>query len=269
MTGLRFFDAYVRLGRGLEVLFGGLEGNQQRLDGRNTTAALALEEMDGLGVGQAMVQHVLSYQYNAAYGNRLLMEEIAGEGRLHPVWMVYPTATGESGSAADVSEALRRHRVQGVLLYAGAFRFRGGGAFSADEWNLGDLLSMLEEMHMPVFTRPGADLSWSGVHELLTNHPRLPLILREVDLASDRNLYSLAAAFPNFYVGTENYKGLFALEAFAKRFGSERLLYGSGYPIQSMGGSMTALLVSDLDRKDRENIAGRNMERLIGGINHG
>jgi predicted TIM-barrel fold metal-dependent hydrolase len=269
VTELRFFDAYVRLGRGLEVLFGGLESNQQRLDGRNTTAALALEEMDGLGVGQAMVQHVLSYQYNAAYGNRLLMEEIAGEGRLHPVWMVYPTATGESGSAADVAEALCRHRVQGVLLYAGAFRFRGGGAFSADEWNLGDLLSMLEEMHMPVFTRPGADLSWSGVHELLTNHPRLPLVLREVDLASDRNLYSLATAFPNFYVGTENYKGLFALEAFAKRFGSERLLYGSGYPIQSMGGSMTALLVSDLDRNDRENIAGRNMERLIGGINHG
>ena len=53
------------------------------------------------------------------------------------------------------------------------------------------------------------------------------------------------------------------IEEVCAKFGSERLLYGSNFPTNSMSGSVYSLMKADISDADRENIAYKNMERLL------
>ena len=47
------------------------------------------------------------------------------------------------------------------------------------------------------------------------------------------------------------------------KFGDERLLFGSNFPMDYFGGPITALMSSDLPVESLEKIASGNLERLI------
>ena len=51
-------------------------------------------------------------------------------------------------------------------------------------------------------------------------------------------------------------------ESFVNRFGSERLLFGTNYPMDNMGGPVATLIGANLAEEDRENVAHANFERL-------
>jgi Predicted metal-dependent hydrolase of the TIM-barrel fold len=264
---MRFVDANIRLGPRLEIL-AGLEGNQQRIDGKRITIDVVLETMRENNVEKAVVYNVLSYQYNAAYGNKLLLNEIRGHESLLPVIMLYPTHTNEMGGPEEIYKMLNENRIKGVLLYSGLYRDRAGGNYTADEWNMGDIYMLLEEMNMPVFTRVGADFTYDEINRLQSNHPRLQIILREVNLMANRNLYGLAEHCKNLYIETTDYKAFFGIEEFVNKFGPERLVFGSGYPVQSMGGAVASILMADIKQEDKEKLAGKNLLRLMEGIKY-
>ena len=52
-------------------------------------------------------------------------------------------------------------------------------------------------------------------------------------------------------------------EEVVKRFGSERLLFGSHMPFTEPGSSAAAILYADIDDKDKKNIAYKNFNRLF------
>ena len=54
-----------------------------------------------------------------------------------------------------------------------------------------------------------------------------------------------------------------AYEQVCQYFGSERMLYATNFPSNSPGCSMNCLLTAQLSDNERENIAHRNMERLL------
>jgi predicted TIM-barrel fold metal-dependent hydrolase len=270
MATPEFFDANIRLGPGLEFIES-MPGNLQRIDGRPTGVPEILEAMGEAGVTRALVYHPISYEYNAAYGNERLLAEIAGHDNLFPVFMIYPTGTGEMGNAADIRDFLIKSRAAGVLLYPGSYRFRAGGNFSVEDWNMGDLYEMLESINMPVFTRLNTDLKFGEADKLLQNHPKLRIVLREVSLASDRDLFGFAHTHrlnENFRIETTDYKSLFGIDDFTGKFGSEKLIFGSGYPFQNIGGAVAPILLSKLGDREKENIARRNLERLMGEIRY-
>lgn len=57
------------------------------------------------------------------------------------------------------------------------------------------------------------------------------------------------------------------IEAFVNKFGSERLLFGTNYPMDNMGGPIASLFGAKISEDDRENIAHRNIERLWSEVN--
>ena len=53
------------------------------------------------------------------------------------------------------------------------------------------------------------------------------------------------------------------INKFCSKFGDERLLFGSNFPMDYFGGPIAALMSSDLPPESLEKIASGNLERLI------
>ena len=62
---------------------------------------------------------------------------------------------------------------------------------------------------------------------------------------------------------TSKYLVFFGMEEVVRRFGPERLIFGSEAPFLTPGSPVTALSLSPLPRKDKEKIARENLVRLI------
>jgi len=71
---------------------------------------------------------------------------------------------------------------------------------------------------------------------------------------------------PNLYVETSSYKPFFGLQEFVKRFGAQRLVFGSGMPATDPAASAAVVTWSGLPADQQEMIAHGNLERLIGEV---
>jgi predicted TIM-barrel fold metal-dependent hydrolase len=91
-------------------------------------------------------------------------------------------------------------------------------------------------------------------------------VLVDVQGRNNRNLYPLLAKLPNLYIETAGLNVHHGIEDVCRRFGAERLLFGSGYPIRSMGGALLQTRSADIDESEREMIASGNLRRLLGAV---
>ena len=80
---------------------------------------------------------------------------------------------------------------------------------------------------------------------------------------SDRFFFPLIKAYKNVYIDTSDYQVINGINKFCDKFGDERLLFGSNFPMDYFGGPITALMSSDLPAESLEKIASGNLERLI------
>ena len=95
LEGLRLFDSCMTLG---EFVFAACP---VRITRENAVSVL-----DRYGIAEALVHHELARTVHPRRdGNRLLMEEIRGLPRLHPVWVVEPPRDG--GRAPGRNGAVR------------------------------------------------------------------------------------------------------------------------------------------------------------------
>jgi predicted TIM-barrel fold metal-dependent hydrolase len=53
------------------------------------------------------------------------------------------------------------------------------------------------------------------------------------------------------------------IESFTADYGAQRILFGSGFPEAHFGGMMMAIKHAQISDQDRQNIASRNLERIL------
>jgi len=249
---LPFFDAHVTVGP-RKVVF------KEQVGGTEAT----FRRLEECGIRESLVHHTRSVEDAPQTGNRLLAGEIRGRPGTHPVWALMPFSTGELGTPVEVRAALKAEGIRAVILAPAAHQWNNA------EWCAGDLYAMLEAMRMPVFVRyRPPDYTWDELHSLLVNHPRLPVILRNVHYTVDRTLFRLLDLCPNLHMETSKYVVFFGIEDVVRRFGAERLIFGSETPFLSPGSPVTALALSPLPQGDKEKIARGNLVRLLEGIDY-
>jgi predicted TIM-barrel fold metal-dependent hydrolase len=56
------------------------------------------------------------------------------------------------------------------------------------------------------------------------------------------------------------------IEHYVEKFGSERLIYGSNFPSTSLEVNTSRIESADIDENSKENIAGKNISRLLENI---
>lgn len=214
-----------------------------------------LAEMDRLGVAEAWCADWRALENAPAVGNRLLVEELAGHERLHPVWTVLPPGTGE---IPPPEELLAEMAAAGVAIVRAEPARHG---WSLADWCCGALWSALESRRVPVLLH--AEGRWDQLDTMLSAHPELPVILTGTGYRAARVLYPLFARHANLRVEISSYVVNEGLAEVAEKFGAGRLLYGSNAPDVCMEEARGTLNFSGLSDADMTAVAGGNLRALL------
>jgi predicted TIM-barrel fold metal-dependent hydrolase len=251
---LHYFDSTVSIGR--------------TATGQDVTRASLLAELDRIGIERAATYHVVAREHHAATGNAAILEEVAGEPRLVPVWVVHPHHTGELPPPRElVAEALTAG-VRMVRMFPSSDL--AGHRFSLRAWSAGPLLTELERVRMPVFLdftlfRRG-EPPWDDIVDVCERHPALPIVLVEMQGRNNRNLYAVLEQFPNVLVQSAGFNVHAGIEDVCERFGAHRLVFGSGHPHASLGAARFHIDRARISDHERALIASGNLVSLIDAI---
>ena len=251
MSGLKFFDANVCYGPQKIVM----------PDVDYSLSAL-LQRMREFNIEKALVLHSVAREHDAAFGNARLIEEIKGRENLIPVWAVMPHHTGEMDEPETLVEKMTENGVKAAALFPSA----GAHNFSLKRWSAAPLLDALAEHRIPVIMGIEQVGGMEGMAEFALTYPKLTVIAANVNYRADRVLFPAMDAAKNLYIETSAYKTFFGLQEFVKRFGAERLLFGSGMPAIDPAASVSMITWSGLPIEQQEMIAHKNIERIIGEV---
>jgi len=223
-----------------------------------------LAVMDDFGIAEALVYHSLSKEYHPAEGNEVLLKEIGGVGRLHPMWVVMPSHTGEFPDERELADQMFARGVRAARV----FPHVDSQNFSLRPWVAERLLRALEDVRVPLFVDQ-EQLDWDTVHEVCRRHPKLPLVLTNVGYRLNRFLYPLLDQHANFHVELSNYCGHRAIEELVRRFGAGRLLFGTRLPYFTPGSAIGVLSYAAIAEPERRQIAGDNLRDLLARVGDG
>ena len=223
---------------------------------RYETVVGLLAEMERLGIQRALVSHTLSRTYDPVQGNRILMQEIAGQESLLPCWTLLPPACGEMGSPGELMEEMAQAGVRAVRLYPREH------SYSLAEWQCGELFEALAERHYLVLLDL-AQGSWEEIERICNTYPDLALLVTWVGYRQLRPLFALLRRNDNLYCDLSNLSTYLGIEEILDRFGSERLVFGTGLPIADPGGPIARLSYTDAPPAALDAIAHGNLGRLL------
>lgn len=100
---------------------------------------------------------------------------------------------------------------------------------------------------------------------LLSENKKLPVIL-ETSLKQcmfNRFYFPLLEEFENLYLEVSGMLLMDQIEHYTAKFGSQRLIFGSNFPNTSPEVNTGRIESADIDKSSQENIAGKNISRLL------
>ena len=224
------------------------------------TPADMVAVMDKFGIEKAVVWHRAMYDFDPVRGNALLQSQMKGyEDRLIPAWTILPAITDREFAPETFFGQMKENNVK--LLRAFPLQNR----YILCDVTMGEQLKLMEELHIPLYLEPQPDYTY--IYELLKEFPNLTVVLCNIGIwPSARLIYPLLKRYPNVYFESGDLGMTHGYEQVCEYFGSERLLYGTNFPSNNPGCSMNCLLTAKLSEQDRDNIAYKNMERLLGEV---
>jgi predicted TIM-barrel fold metal-dependent hydrolase len=262
MATLEYFDCNAMLGRYFNPAFG-----------QYLTAAELQLEYDQFGVSGGMVYHASARDYSADYGNEALLREIEGRAGLYPSWVVVPHHTGEMLSISELQRRLKESKVRLVRIFCGRWYFTD----SLDRFIYGELLEMLDHHRVPVMVEfdtyePAAGALdsqvWRDLQTVCESFPELRLILAcPKSTGLNRAIFPLLEKHKHFAMETSGYQLFGGYETLVRRFGAQRLLFGSRLPYMNTCLGMAALQYAEIEDHDKQLIAGGNLRRLLSEVN--
>ena len=243
-TSPRIFDANVMVGP--TPLRGG-QGDAESL----------LATMQVYGISEALVAHTYAWRHDAATGNSLLAKELAQHPLLQPCWVVVPWACSELPEPDDF---LAQAREEGVL----SFRlYPSDHGYDVLGHDAGRMIELLKGYGGPILI-DAEQASWPTIEQLAERHPDLPLVVTCIGYRTLRAVAGALERHERLHVDLSYLGSHAGLEWLASRFGSSRILFGSGFPHRDPADAVTRLMWSELDDADVSAIAGDNLRRLLG-----
>lgn len=223
-------------------------------------AGKLIEYMDYAGIGRANVWHRSMYELDPTAGNRKLLEEVRGhEDRLSPSLAILPCVTDREYEPETFFGLMRAHNARTVHAFPLMDRY------VLCEVTMGEQLSLLSELKIPLYLSPRD--GFEPIYAVLKEFPDLTVILYNIGWwPSARYVYPLLKRYPNVYFETGDFSMMHGIEDVCARFGSERMLFGTNFPTNSMAGSICCLEMARIPDTDKENIAHANLERLLGEV---
>ena len=132
-----------------------------------------------------------------------------------PAWVALP--------GREFVDGLARRQPKAVCLAPKAGEATN---FPLTAWGADDLLEYLQANSVVTLIAREA-IAWETLVGLLTDFPRLVLVLLDVGYRVDNFLFPLLRRFPTLHFDSATYLAHRQLESFVTRLGWERLLFGT------------------------------------------
>ncbi len=222
-----------------------------------------LDDMRHTGIHGALVWHWLAREYDPAFGNQRLLEEIADDrDRLFPCWVLLPHHTGEMAAGPDVVSLMKERGVRAAKMFPRRHHYR------FDESVCGALFGDLERARIPLLLDVGLygedlQVTFEEVDRLCRRHPDLPVILQKARWESTRDVTALMIDHPNTYIEFSSFQIHYGLEFMAEKIGADRLLLGTEWPFKSPGAARSFIDYCELAPGDKAAVGGGNLARLL------
>ena len=223
-------------------------------------AADLLEEMDFAGIDEAFCYHSSAFSHHPTRGNELLNKEVPKDDkRLHRTWAILPPLTEGEYAPEILFPAMKENNVKALRAFPQRNRYM------LDRISMGEILDVMVEKNIPLYLSPQDN--WEHIFAVMKEFPKLTVIITNYGLwGSDRYFFPLLRAYENVFIDTSDYQVLGGFETCYKHFGSERLLFGSNFPMDNYGGPIATLVGADIPMSAKEKIASENIINLMKGV---
>jgi predicted TIM-barrel fold metal-dependent hydrolase len=246
VPGIALFDAHTHTGT-------------NDPDGYRCTAEQLIRGLDEAGGARAVVFTMHEPAGYTAANDRIIDEAEASDGRLVPFARLDPA----HGPLAEAERALARG-ARGIKLHPRAEGFR------LDDRRMAGVYALLDERRLPLITHAGRGIPALGrdALEITARHTGLRLILAHDGVSDLGWLWRHAPDHPNLFFDTAWWSALDHLTLFGLVppgqivFGSD-MPYGTTLLAATM--AFRCALQTGLTREQLDAIAGRQLERLLGG----
>jgi hypothetical protein len=225
-----------------------------------------LQEMDFCHVDEALVTCAAQRDDSPIVGNELVVQLTRGRPRLRPTWAILPPQLEELAPSVDAFySAMAASGVKALWAFPLKHKYllnrtTFGGFFE-------EMIARRVPLFLPLTETSGGIGGWQLVDTLLSYFPALTLIPTDQSVwGQDRYFRPLVERFPNLYVEIARYELGRGIEAFCRKYGPDRMLFGTRYPETPMGGPVLNLLHADIPTEYKEAIASGNLERLLGEV---
>jgi predicted TIM-barrel fold metal-dependent hydrolase len=226
-------------------------------------AAALRAHLAAQGISRALVSHWAQGDTSPITANALVDEVVRTDETLYGCWAVLPPVS-DPLVTADFFPRMRDARAAVLAMMPKAHRY----VLDPVVW--GGFIHEVAERGVPVVFSMEDQVDWADLYRFLRDVPRLTCILRNIGTWSmDRYTYPLLDAYENVHLET----GMLSIEdggveGVVHRFGPERLLFGTGFPVRYAEASMLELTHADIEDGARAAIASENLARLIAGADY-
>lgn len=219
-----------------------------------------LEALDFCGITGAVVYHATMIDVDPGYGNAKLMEETAkAPERLIPTWTILPDITDNSFAVEVLFERMKQNGVRLLRAYPERNRYLLNAV------TMGEQLDAIAAAGVPLYLSPST--GWEHIYDVLAQFPKLTVIIHNYGLWSHaRFLYPLLRSYPGVYIECGDMQTAGELKHICDTFGSGRILFGSDFPSNHIGGPLATVIGSGIGQDAMANIASGNIERLLSGV---
>ncbi|MCM8785538.1 MAG: amidohydrolase family protein [Candidatus Omnitrophica bacterium] len=244
----KFFDVNVWIGK--------FTNDERKI---SVSVEQLISKMTCLKIEKAIVYHISQRDVHPQIGNEKLIKDISDKQQLYGILTILPLQTNEVKIYSF--KQLKEKKIVGFNFFPKKHNF------ILDEISFGDFLSELEQRNFPVFfdIMSGLSVDYRDIYTILKTFPKLTCILCNPGIWNrDRYTWPLLEKFSNIYLESSLlslYEG--GLEETVKRYGSERIVFGSGFPERYFESSILQLVNAEIEKEDKEKIAYKNIEKII------
>jgi len=180
-------------------------------------------------------------------------------GRIKACYNLEPNLGSAVAPEADqLLYKLREEKPAAVRLEPASKRFR------VDDFYCGELLEVLNELGMPVLFEADHIPGFDYLPTLAKTYPKIKFVILRHGFNESRYIIPLIRKLNNIYFDTSIMIDTGLIEEIVNKYGSEKLLFGSGLPFFVPAGAISLVIYSRIKDSDKENIFYRNWLSIEG-----
>jgi len=228
-----------------------------------------IEDMELAEISGALVTHALAINYESMYGNIRLLNEINDyPGKLFGAWCIDPL--GEPGffsKSQDMIKSMNENKIRAVRLVPGSYSLHEDlMGETLDTLQNNKILTLMEVGSIRNNQAWGANDVFSFFHEFLNRYKSLPVLLTNHYWFQQQHIHKLMSLHKNLHIEFSDYQINRGIEKYVEFFGDQRLLFGTGMTSKSPGAARTYIDYAQISSKSKEQIASKNLSRLLKGL---